>query len=386
MLESLYTWLLLPLGAALGWVLARRTPHNNAQTPEHLGGLLTQLSASDPDQAIAALTQAVEMDSATAELHLTLGNLFRKRGEVDRALRIHEALLARPTLAPALKHRARFELAQDYLKAGLIDRAEALFEELAGQGLHLAASLEQILAINEQGRDWKPAIETARRLESAKGESQRVVIAQYFCELAEEARQQNKIPEAIKLAQQALHEHKDCVRADLLVGALKQGQGEFAAAIKAYRQAFEHDPRFLPEIMTAITQSYEGAKDAAGYVTFLTDAQEISRSALPVIAQARLMREQGQDGMSYLASGLETHASRALLVDFLTNMQARPDVVATALSKPLASLRGALQKLNDASPLYRCDRCGFSGRQMFWQCPTCKQWNSLAPIEDVLSG
>lgn len=384
MLESLYTWLLLPLGVVLGWVLARRTPSPPmVDGSEQLGGLLGRLGADDPDQALAALTEAADGGTENAELLLTLGNLLRRRGEVDRALRIHQALLARQQLPLELRHRARFELGQDYLKAGLIDRAQELFEELATQGLRVPESLEQILAIYEQGRDWQHAIETARRLEAAQGESRRLAIAQYFCELAEESRQQKQPDAAIRHARQAASEHAECVRAHLLLGTLYQAQAEYPAAIKAYRQVFDHDARFLPEVIEPLGQCYEKANDATGYLEFLADAKEQSESALPVVAEARLMREEGMDAMNHLAGGLETRPGRTVLVAFLEAMERRPEVVAAGLDKPAASLRSALRKLIDSSPRYRCSQCGFAPRQLFWQCPTCKQWGTTAPVEDL---
>ena len=385
MLESLYTWLLLPLGAVLGWVLARRapTPAPRADGGEQLGSLLSELSTDDPDRAVAALTQAADGGSENAELLLTLGNLLRRRGEVDRALRIHEALLARPQLPLELRHRARYELGLDYLKAGLIDRAQPLFEELAAQGLHLTASLEQIIGICEQGRDWRQAIDAARRLEAARGEPRRLIIAQYYCELAEESRQLGQPAEALKLARQAAVEHPDGVRAQLLLGELYREQGDHAAAIKAYRRVFDLDVRFLPEVLGPLGQCYEQASDAKGYLDFLADAKEQTATALPVMAEARLMRDEGLDAMSHLAGGLETRPGRAVLVEFLEVMEQRPEVVAAGLDKPAASLRGALRKLIDSSPRYKCGQCGFTPRQLFWQCPTCKQWGTTAPVEDL---
>src|SRR5713226_5880335 len=148
-------WLMLPLGAALGWYIARRWPrpqeHADRASPEYLTGL-AHLANQDPDQAIAAFVKALEVDDETVELHLTLGTLFRKRGEVDRALRIHENLLARPGLKPVHQNQARFELAQDFLKAGLMDRSEALFKGLVQQGMFLQPSLENLMALYEQAR------------------------------------------------------------------------------------------------------------------------------------------------------------------------------------------------------------------------------------------
>lgn len=387
MLEGVFTWLLLPLGAVFGWALARRAPAAGQQRldSQQLGGLLTHLVNEDADAAIAALTQVETVDASTAELHLTLGSLFRKRGEVDRALRIHEALLAQPSLRPELQQQVRYELAQDYLKAGLMDRAEQLLQALASEGLHVVPALEQILGICEQGRDWTHAIETARRLEAAKGESRRERVAMYFCELAEEARRAADVQEALRLTRRALDEDSRCVRAHLLLGALLDQGGDAAAAIKSYRRAFDQDPVFLSEVLAPLARCYEKTADAAGYLQFLADAKELTQSSLPVLAEARLLREEGLDAMPHLAAGLETRPSRAVLVEFLEVMEQKPDVIAAGLHKPAASLRLALRKLMDTSPRYLCAQCGFNPRQqLFWQCPSCKSWNSIKPVEDIL--
>lgn len=387
MIDPLFSWLLLPLGIALGWALARRlpaAPGRVSYSSEQLGGLLTQLTSDDPDQAIAALVAVSDLDPSTAELHLTLGRMFRKRGEVDRALRIHETLAARPGLAAPVAAEARFELAQDYMAAGMMDRAEELFNALAASGVHTIESLEAIRTIHEQAREWQRAIEAARRLQAAKGESQQMAIAQYHCELAEEARRAGRIDEAIELARRALGEDAGCIRAQLLLGELYETQKNPAAAARAYLRAFEQDPRFLADVIEPLRRCFEQTGDRETYLQFLRDAKEMSSSSLPFIAEARLLAETGLDPLDHLAQGLEARPSRAVLAEFLEVLERQPDVIAAGLDKPAASLRKALLRLMESAPRYQCSNCGFSPRQMFWQCPGCKHWGTTAPADDVL--
>ncbi len=387
MVDSLLAWLLLPLGVVLGWALARRMPQPEQQSlsTEQLGGLLSHLAGDDPDQAIAALTQAAEIDQSTAELHLTLGNLFRKRGEMDRAMRVHETLLSRPALNPQMQNQVRFELAQDYLKAGLMDRAEQMFQELAAQGLFVTAALEQLVAVYEQGRDWKQAMQAARQLEAAKGESKRAVIAQYYCEMADEARRAKNDAEALKLVRKALDTDSACVRASLMLGSLSEAQGDFDAAAKFYRRAFDQDARYLPELILPLQRVGEKLGAMEDFITFLADAKQISRSSLPLVVEAKMMRQEGLDAMSHLSNSLETRPTRAVLVEFLDVLEKRPEVVAAGLDKPAASLRQALLKVMESSPRYQCSNCGFNPRQLFWHCPSCKQWGKIAPVDDALN-
>lgn len=387
MLDQLFPWLLLPLGIALGWALGRRRGHAPAAASisgEQLGGLISQLSSDDPDQALAALNTAAELDPSTAELHLTLGRMFRKRGEVDRALRVHEALVNRGGIAPVLLTQARYELAQDYMTAGVMDRAEQLFGQLGEQGTYAVESAEAIRTIHEQAREWRPAIEAARRLQSVKGESQGASIAQYFCELADEARKDKRVDDAIKLAQQALGEDRTCVRAHLMLGELHEAGGDHAAAARSYLKAFERDPRFLPEVIEPLRRCFAANSDADGFLLFLKDAKEMSSSSLPFVAEARLLAETGVDPLDHLTQGLESRPSRAVLAEFLEAIERQPSVVASGLGRPAASLRKALLKLMEATPKYQCSNCGFSPKQMFWQCPGCKHWGTTAPADDVL--
>ena len=378
------TWLTLLLGAALGWYLARRWPRPHEQktgaNPEYLTGL-THLVNQDPDQAIAAFVKAVEVDDETVELHLTLGNLFRKRGEVDRALRIHENLLARPNLKPLYRNQARFELAQDFLKAGVIDRAEALFKELVAQGMFLQPSLENLLALYEQVHDWRQALEAARQLEAVKSSSLRPLIGQYYCELSEAARARKDMPEALRLAGRALSEHAECVRASLLQGALHEADQDLAAAAKSYRRVPEQDPRFIGEVLEPLRRCYEGLGDRAGYAAFLGEAEEMWHHPSVVLARAQLMQAEKIDPSSYLMERLHTQPQWRGLDLLLQTAGGRSPEAAPLIE----GLRLAMVKVMQRRPAYQCVHCGFTPTLLCWQCPSCKQWTTVAPLDELAS-
>jgi lipopolysaccharide biosynthesis regulator YciM len=375
-------WLMLPLGAALGWYLARRWPrpleHDPRGNPEYLTGL-THLVNQDPDQAIAAFVKAVEVDDETVELHLTLGSLFRKRGEVDRALRVHENLLARPNLKPLYRNQARFELAQDFLRAGVLDRAESLFKELVAQGMFLQPSLENLVALYEQVRDWRQAIEAARQLEAVKSASLRPLIGQYYCELSEAARARNDMPEALRLVGRALSEHPECVRASLLQGALHEADEDLAAAAKSYRRVPDQDPRFIGEVLEPLRRCYEGLQDAAGYWKFLEEAEELWQHPAVVLAKARFMEAEKIDPSQYLVERLQQQPQWQGL-DLLLGQVAQRSADAAPL---LEGLRVALRKVMERRPAYECMHCGFTPSLLFWQCPRCKQWTTVAPVDPL---
>jgi lipopolysaccharide assembly protein B len=374
-------WLMLPLGAAFGWYIARRWPRpfeQDRSRSEYLAGL-SHLANQDPDQAIAAFVKAVEVDDESLELHLTLGSLFRKRGEVDRALRIHENLLARPNLKPLYRNQARFELAQDYHQAGVMDRAEGLFKELVAQGMFLQPALENLVSLYEQMRDWRQALEAARQLEAVKSSSLRPLIGQYYCELSEAARGHKDLAEALRLAGRALSEHPECVRASLLRGALHEADGDLAAAAKSYRRVPEQDPRFIGEVLEPLRRCYEGMGDRAAYRAFLDEAEELWHPPGVVLAKARLMQAEQQDPSAYLMDRLEKQPQWQGL-ELLLGQVAGQGAPGAQL---VEGLRKSLRRVMERRPTYQCVHCGFTPSLLFWQCPRCKQWTTVAPLDEL---
>lgn len=377
--------LLLPAAAASGWYLRSRIrapeEHPPRVHPDYLRGI-SHLVNDDADKAIEVFMRLLEVDNETVETHLALGNLFRRQGEVDRALRVHQNLVARPNLEPVHRNQARFELAQDYLRAGVLDRAENLFRELVEQGMFLERSLSGLVSIYEAERDWGQAIETTRRLESVRGHSLRPVIAQYYCELAEDARAAGDAEAARRYLKSARGEFRDCVRASLLRGEMAEAEDNYAEAVKAYRQVIGQDIDFVTEVLRPMERCHLAGGDVAGYRRFLEETISRYEGPAPQVALARLLqREDGHDeAIAHLSDYLQTTPNWIAFYHLLdiTWSDSR-----TGLSGPLDSLRESLRQVIERQPLYHCGHCGFSGRYLHWQCPSCKQWNSVAPVRDV---
>lgn len=380
MIEAFFDWLLLPLGVILGWALARSGRAGGASTAHRdaLAGL-SSLARDNADQAIAALSRAVEVEPGAVELQLTLGGLFRKRGEIDRAIRLHEAVLARPKLSPAEAEMARYELAQDYLKAGLMDHAERLLLDLVETAARPAA-LELLLEVYEQGREWNRAIETARHLQSARGQSLAPQIAHYYCELAESARAAGDTAAAARHFERALEEDRDCVRASLGQAALAEAAKDWPGAIRAYWRALRQDGRFFPDVAPALERCYREAGDAQGYAQFLEEAETaFPDSAAPALAKARWLQAQGQRLRGYLAPHLGRKPTREGLLLWLDG-GAEEDAAPASLQPFLAALRQSLR----LRPRYACRTCGLTPQALYWQCPGCRRWGSIAPVEETL--
>lgn len=366
MLDDLTTWLLLPLGMALGWALSRRGPATAGQDPE-------------------TPTPATEMPLITdnPELQLSLGTVFRRRGEVDQALALHRALAERPGIAPSLRDAAQLELAEDYQQAGLMDQAESVWRALAsGHGPQAAAAVQELLTVAEQGRDWTAAVQLARQLEALQGHSARPRIAQYRCEMAEAELSAGRLDSAQELARKAQRDDPQSVRPRWLLGRLAEAREDLRGAIDGYRAALEVDPRYLVDLLPALLAVLEQHGDPQLQEEVLADIAGGSDAPELVVTRADRLAAGGQDCLPVLAEGLKTHPSRAVLKAFLKTMASRPEVQAAGLSEPALALKGALEKMERATPGFVCEQCGFTPRNRFWQCPACRQWGSIHRVSD----
>lgn len=383
MLDSTLGWILFPLGTALGWYLARR-PVGSRETAaggerRSLEGIST-LANDDPDQAIAALLGVDELTEEAVELHLTLGSLFRRRGQVDRALRVHEGLLTRPGLSALQRNRTEFELAEDYHRAGMLDRAEQLYAGLADRSYKLLACLEAMVSIHESSHDWPNAIEVNRRLEAASGVSRRAIIAQARCEMADEARRHKQPDQALSLARQALATDPGCARASLLIGRLSAETRNWAEATDAYARVASQEPRLLPEVVRPLWLCCRDWGRPEYFVQWLDDLPADQRVGVAEVVRAELLRETGLDAESYLLSAFERMPTWSVLEQMATLDPARDDLqpaYAKALRQAVVTLASARQK-------YQCQSCGMKPAQLFWHCPSCKQWGTVFPMDDRL--
>lgn len=374
MFENLLSWLLLPLGVVLGLGLARR---GEGEAGAARSGAAAGSPKLDDDQAITALSRAAEVEPGVVELQMTLGSLFRKRGEVERAIQLHEAVLARSALPASDASQARVELAQDYLRAGLMDRAESLLQQLVGSGERLAAALELLLDLYEQGRDWPQAIATAQRLEAVLGSSLAPRIAHYQCELADTAAHGGDAAAAQREAERALGSDPACARASLLLGGLAEKRSDWADALRAYTRVIEQDRRYLPEVLAPVRRCHEAIGDKAAYLQFLDDIDSDHPDSVPVaLAKAEWLRSQGGDAQAFLAERLARKPNLRGLLAWLEGQA--PDL------PEAAKVRLALRQRLDAKPRYACSSCGLAPSVLFWQCPSCKQWATIAPQAETI--
>ena len=378
-------WLLLPVAAASGWLTAwltyRQGPTNSSWSPDYLKGL-NYLLNEEPDKALDVFIKLIEVDNDTVETHLSLGVLFRRRGEVNRAIRIHQNLIARPTLLPQQRNLALFELAQDYHHAGLLDRAEELFQELVASQTHQVLALRQLLDIYQQEHDWVKAIRTAKQLASANHKSMHTEIAQYYCEQAEVHLKQKQDDAARQAIQYALKTDSSCVRASLLEGQLALSQGNLKQAILAFKRVEQQEPDYLIETLEPLQTCYQALGKPSEFINYLHKVLQTHGGIRPMLMLATLIKQQDSEQQAADFIALQLHKQLSLRgFDYLLDL-ALSKTAAILTIDHLLSLKTLTRQLLKNEPAYKCDHCGFMARNLHWQCPSCKQWNTLKPRQE----
>jgi lipopolysaccharide biosynthesis regulator YciM len=387
MLELL--WLLLPVAALSGWIIGRREPAGlrredpRALSSDYFQGI-NYLLNEEPDKAIEVFTRMVEVDSDTVETHLALGNLFRRRGEVDRAIRIHQNLIARPSLSPTQRGYALLELGEDYMRAGLFDRAESLFNEAVDLDMHAAAALENLLDIYQQEKEWERAVEAGQQLEQRTGRPMGATVAQFLCEQAEEHLATDDMARARQLIRRALRADPNCVRASIALGDLERRQGNHRAALKAYHRVKHQDVEYMPEVLERLVDCYRELGQSGEAIRYLRRVVREYRAVSITIVLADLIRAQEGDAaaIDFIAEQLRERPSiRGLKRLIELNMSENdPD---RRRQRDLQVLLELFDALLRERPAYLCRSCGFAGKALHWQCPSCKAWATIKPVKGV---
>jgi lipopolysaccharide biosynthesis regulator YciM len=380
--------LLLPAAAFSGWWVASRNYSlkgkriDNCLSREYVVGL-NYLLNEQPDKAVDVFIKLLEVDSDTVETHLALGSLFRRRGEVDRAIRIHQNLIARPQLSVLQRKEALMALGQDYMSAGVFDRAERIFTEVVEIGGNREVnSLHGLLAIYQQEKAWDKALEIIKQLEVSTGTSMHSQAAHYYCEIAVQALKSNMYEKAHNAVKQALVIDKQSVRASLMQASMEMKVGRYKQAVRALKRVPEQDPEFLTEIIEPLVQAYRELDAMDECVDYLEQTiSEHPRASVTFVIGEYLRQEKNVD----------------LAIDFVSNQLSRyPSIrglnrlIFWHLETAHGKVRDKLQMLYnitttflDNKPIYRCNHCGFSGKLLHWHCPSCKQWGRIKPIHGL---
>ena len=378
---------LIPAAAWGGWILAKSTTRrgerkrNRNFSDRYFQGL-NYLLNEQPDKAIAVFIEMAEVTADTVETHLALGNLFRRRGEVERAIRVHQNIIAKPGLKPGQKTRALLELGEDYMRAGLFDRAESLFTELTEREAHAPSALRHLLDIYQQEKDWEKALQQAQKLEVVTGERMGLVMAHFCCEMAEADLQADKPAAARKYLRQARRYYPESIRARFILARIAAQQEMYTEALDVYEEIADMDREYIHALLPDYLACAKQAGEYPRALQRMEDWVEVYDGVSLLLAQTAEIREQqGLDAATrYLAEALTRRPSVKGL-DYLIELKLEggPD---TESGDEI--LRAVARKLLVRQPAYRCTNCGYAGHSNHWQCPSCKHWSTTRIIRGVL--
>ena len=362
---------------AIGWFLGRREaikvgvllkPHGSALDRQYFIGL-NHLLNEQPDEAIETFIRALEVNPETVETHIAIGKLFCQRGDVERAIKVHQNLLARPNLTREQGDRVQFELARDYLAVGLHNRAQRLLEELIDAKSPLRAeALADLVRVYERERDWASAVEVGRRLVKERP-GFAVTLSHYHCELAEIALRRTEIQQARRHLKDALAAHRSSTRASWAAIGLARWLDRLA----------EHDADLVPQVLPLARRCADnGQLDLDAYLDRVIRVSQPPQVDVILARADQYQRESGiSDASRYVVGSLQQQPSlRGLL--YLIDLHSSQ--VGSRGKDNLLILRQVVEGLLQDKHHFRCQACGFSGRRLHWQCPTCHGWSTIRPL------
>ena len=374
--------LLFVVAAATGWVFARLTGSPKEKRGEDFSSDyfegLNFLLNEQPDEALGVFVRMVDVDSETIDTHFALGSLFRRRGEVHRAISIHQNIIDRSELPRSDRERAMKALADDYLKAGIFDRAEAILGKLSEKTNYRQAALEGLVGIYEQERDWDKAIKVRDQLAvvAPSGVSASIV-AHYYCELAEEAAASGNRVQYRDYLRRAQAADRGCVRGALLRADTAIDEDDYRLAARLYEKVMQIDGAFVPRVLRPLRDCHMAMDDEKGLEKLLSRLVVEMPEIRPGLAYAAILDGGFKDTVttSCIQEFVQQNPILTDLVEILGPTTNREDTQAN-----IRRVSDALRKLAGRGASYLCENCGFAGSVLEWRCPTCKQWDTTRPM------
>ena len=374
-----------------GWILGRlsaprsfaKDRATNDMFADYFVGL-NYLLNDEPDEAIDTFIKALETNNDTVETHLALGALLRRRGKVDKAIKVHQALLARPGLDKSFTDSTRLQLSIDYISAGLLDRAERLLKEILSEGSNAKwEALRHLITIYQREKEWDKAIDCSTQLLTNNNHKRdieiRAAAAHYCCELAEQnliSAQNSNAKDEIK---RAFAFDRKNVRASLLLARIEQRLGNFKSAIKELVRIRTNNPEFTSQVLGPLAECYEQIHNMPEYEKLLTNTLPDEPDVSVVLALSDLVKNRAGDeaAIEFLNDYLTRKPSLAGLVELLKLQIPRADSV---VSSNLSLLQQMVDRLVRKNPAYQCNHCGYESRSLYWLCPSCQKWDRIKPI------
>lgn len=376
-------WMLLgiPFFFGLGWIAARvdinELVSESRSLPRGYFKGLNHLLNDQPDKAIDSFIEIVKLDPESADMHFALGNLFRRRGETERAIRVHQNLLARPDLPAEQKAHAQYELGMDYLKAGLLDRAEETFNLLVDTPFEVQAR-RALLEIYQREKEWRRAIDVAVGLQESGAGARQKEIAQFYCELAQDALVHLQPSDAMQLLDKALLADRSSVRATILIGDAQLVQGDTEAALATWRRVEHQSVPHVALVAQRLMDGYRKVGRPQEGVNLLRSylAEASSIDLIEVVFKAVIELDGVEAAKQLVVEELRRNPTLLGLDKLLEAhlMEARTEVW-----EELSMVKNLVQRYTQKLARYQCSHCGFKARQFYWQCPGCSRWETYPP-------
>lgn len=385
MFELLF--LLLPIAAAYGWYMGGRSAKqkyqndSNRLSREYVDGLNFLLS-NQKDKAVDLFLDMLKEDSGTLEAHLTLGNLFRSRGEVDRAIRIHQSLMESASLTFEQRLLAMQQLGRDYMTAGFYDRAEDMFTQLIDEEDFQQYALQQLIIIYQSTSEWNKAISVASKLVKFGDRKYNSYIAQFYCEIAVLTLATEDINKTLFYLQKSISADPNCARTSLLFGRVYMDQNNYTKAIQHFTHILNQDKAFVSEALPFLKICYERLNIIDDFKQFLKRCVELDSGSMAELMLADLIEEQSgrEAAQYYIYRELVKHPN---LKGFYRLMDYHlADAEQGRAKDSLLLLRNMVGEQVKAIPNYSCERCGFTVNSIYWLCPACRSWATIKPIRD----
>ncbi len=384
-MEGLF-WLLLPVAAYSGWYAATRCSRQDSINTFNKSNLnvaaknyseaIANLITDHPDKAVDIVIDKVEVSPDTVEVYMALGNLFRRNGEVGRAIRLHQNLTEKHSLSPQQRESVLYELGQDYLSAGLLDRAERIFKDLTTSVHFKKLSTQALVEVYQQEKDWDSAILYSEKYEKLTKSTQKHLISQFYCEMAEKKINERQFNEARDILRKALNIDKSCVRANLLMGDYEFKEKEYNAALAHYKSILDYDTDFLPEIMDNMVYCFQYSEITKTTTPILPSVTEekVVNNAVVSMQDHRMVSNRA---LKFIEQELDKNASAKLLDQYLYLTLDEPEV---SNRRILSRVKNSINMISNNASYYRCKKCGLTAHSLHWQCPSCHSWSNIKPI------
>ncbi|WP_088328655.1 lipopolysaccharide assembly protein LapB [Lacimicrobium sp. SS2-24] len=386
MLELLF--LLLPVAAGYGWVMGRNSVRQaqrkqSSILSRHYYRGLNFLLSDQPDKAVDTLMKMINVDSDTVETHIAMGNFFRHRGELDRAIRVHQNLVDKEQLSEAQKQQALKELGRDYLLAGFLERAEAVFLQLLDSDKYFLDAQQQLFNIYQSTKEWERAIELAEKMVDCHGDSLELCerVSHFYCEQAEVHLKKQGYKEAEKCLQKAILSDEHAVRPWLTLGKMAIEQQDYAQAQNYLQQVPVRDITWLSEAVPLMEECAQQCDDYSALEAMLEAYYQ--QCATAYLARSRLLARKGQtaEASEFLLRQLREKPTMKGFETLISQYREHDGGQQVDIS--LGMLQELIHEQIEQRPKYRCVSCGFSGRKIHWLCPSCKKWGVVKPIKGL---